>query len=139
MWNMHLELAPQSGLLLAYLNRELLFVPYEVKGGELLFEGSERYLDAHPHECHLFDADTEYRMVRRSSRGDAIEVVLTRQEEDAMDEDLLLAEEPLVRDEYASDSSIPARIRIVNRYAYTENDTLVLTNYRISLPEGDEK
>lgn len=33
-------------------------------------------------ECHLFDKEREYRMIRREQRGDRVEVVLTRREEE---------------------------------------------------------
>ena len=133
MWNMNLELAPRRGLILAYLPGELVFAPYEIADGRLSFEGCAEVADATPVECHLFDADAEYRMVWRASRGDAVEVVLTRAEEEAMDAGLVFAEEPLVRDEWASRAGIPDRIRVVSRYAYTENDTLALRSYRMSL------
>lgn len=137
MWNMNLELAPKRGLILAYLPGQLVFAPYEMADGRPSFVGCASVTDATPVECHLFDADTEYRMVWRESRGDAVEVVLTRDEEDALDADLVYAEEPLVKGEWASQPDIPDRIRVVNRYAYTENDTLVLRNYRMALPEVD--
>ena len=83
-------------------------------------------------ECHLFDEEREYRMIRREQRGDRVEVVLTRAEEEGMDPDLLYEEEPLVREEYARRAGLPKRLRIINRYAYSRNDTLVLVNYRIA-------
>ena len=49
-----------------------------------------------------------------------------------MDPDLIFVEEPLVREELAQKPGIPKRVKVVNRYAYTPNDTLVLSNYRIS-------
>ena len=124
--------APQKGLMLAYLQGGLLFEPYEIEDGRIVFDGCDAYQDFCPAECHLFDTDTEYRMIFRESRGDTVEVVLTRQQEDAMDPDLIFVEEPLVREELAQKPGIPKRVKVVNRYAYTPNDTLVLSNYRIS-------
>lgn len=49
-----------------------------------------------------------------------------------MGPELLYEEEVLVRDEYAGKPGLPDRLKIVNRYMYTENDTLVLKNYRIA-------
>ncbi len=136
MLDLHTELAPSRGYLLAYLADELVFEPYETVNGELRFAGSASYATARPIECHLFDSAREYRMVRRESRGDIIECVLTREEEDAMDPNLVFTEEPLVREEYATRPGFPKRIRVVSRYEYTPNDTLVLRNYRIAMAES---
>lgn len=48
------------------------------------------------------------------------------------DPDLLYEEEVLVKDEYSEKSGLPERLKVINRYMYTENDTLVLKNYRIA-------
>ena len=109
-----------------------MFEPYAVEDGRLVFPGCESCPEAAPTECHLFDGDTEYRMILREARGDRVEVVLTRQEEESMDPDLVYEEEVLVRDEYAGKPGLPERLKVVNRYTYTENDTLVLKNYRIA-------
>lgn len=61
-----------------------------------------------------------------------MEVILKGQEEESMDPDLLYEEDVLVRDEYSGKSGIPERLKVINRYMYTENDTLVLKNYRIA-------
>lgn len=47
-----------------------------------------------------------------------------------MDPDLLYEEEVLVKNDEAAGID---SLRIVNRYMFTENDTLVLRNYRIAL------
>ena len=46
-----------------------------------------------------------------------------------MDPDLLYEEEVLVKNENAAGID---RLKIINRYMFTENDTLVLRNYRIA-------
>lgn len=127
-----LDRAPARGYLLAYFRDALVFEPYAVENGRLVFPGCESLQDAVPLECHLFDGNTEYRMILREARGDRVEAVLTGQEEESMDPDLLYEESVLVRDEYAGKPEFPERLKIVNRYMYTENDTLVLKNYRIS-------
>ncbi len=135
MLDLHTELAPSRGYLLAYFIGELVFEPYEIVDGELRFSGSASLADARPIECHLFDSAKEYRMVRRDSSDDIVECVLTRDEEDAMDPSLIFVEEPLVREEFAKRQGLPKRVRVVSRYQYTPNDTLVLRNYRIATAE----
>ena len=127
-----LDKAPAKGYLLAYFQDALVFAPYTVENGRLVFSECEAYEEMTPKECHLFDKNTEYRMILREARGDQVEVILTRQEEETMDPDLLYEEEMLVKDEYAGKAGLPERLKVINRYMYTENDTLVLKNYRIA-------
>lgn len=49
-------------------------------------------------------------------------------------EDLLFPEEVLVKKEYTDIPGIPEKLRVINRYHYSENDTLVLKDYRIAAP-----
>jgi hypothetical protein len=39
-----------------------------------------------------------------------------------------------VKREYASREDLPEKLLVMNRYGYTENDTLALRDYRISCP-----
>ena len=55
-----------------------------------------------------------------------------------MDPDLIYVEEPLVSDRFRDRPGLPERLRVVNRYEYTPNDTLVLRNYRISIAAKEE-
>ena len=127
-----IDLAPRKGLLLAYFRDALVFEPYAAEAGQPVFPGWEAWESEEPMECHLFDEEREYRMIRREQRDDRVEVVLTRAEEEGMDPDLLYEEKPLVRGEFAGRAGLPKRLRIINRYAYSRNDTLVLVNYRIA-------
>jgi len=124
---------PQKGYVLAYFRSELLFEPYEVCSGELSFERSELLEKEEARQLHFFDEKEEYRMVRRTSRNEVIELHFSGEEEAAMDPDLIFAEDVLLEDEYANDPKYPEKIRIINRYYYSENDTIVLKNYRIML------
>lgn len=123
---------PRKGLVLAYFRDRLIFSPYSVEGGELLTEERELFERECPEECHFFDDAAEYRMIQRHARGDRIELVLTADEEKHMDPDLLFSEDVLVKKEYAALRGIPEKLRVISRYRYSENDTLVLDLYRIS-------
>ena len=126
------ELLPEAGYAIIQLKTALLFEPYTVENGKLLFPGCERLEKEAVTECHFFSRDSEYRLVARESRGDLIERVLTAAEETEMDPDLLYEQEMMVKEEYAARDDLPDRLRVMNRYAYTENDTLTLRDYRIS-------
>ena len=129
-----IECLPEKGYVIAQLPSVLLFEPYTVKDGKLLFRGSEALEKEQITECHFFCRDREYRLIRRESRGDFLERVLTADEERAMDPDLVYEQEMLVKREFASRGDVPEKLVVVNRYAFTDNDTLALQDYRISLP-----
>ena len=129
-----IEQLPKAGYVIAQLKSTLLFEPYTVKDGKLLFRGHERLEEEPLKECHFFSRDREYRLIVRESRGDYIERVLIAEEERFMDPDLVYEQEMLVKREYASRGDLPEKLLVMNRYGYTENDTLALRDYRISCP-----
>ena len=129
--------APAKGYILACFPDTLVFRPYEKREGKLYFEGIETFQGQEPREYHLFDDRTEYRVIRRESAGDRIEVLLSREEELRMDPDLLYEEEVLVEPQYADTGILPERLTITNRYRYSEDDALTLENYRISCRAWD--
>lgn len=125
---------PKKGLVMAYFRNELLFLPYEVTGDELKMQGKTLFDKEMPYECHFFNKDREYRLIRRESRNDVIERILTKDEEEELEPDLLFPEDVLVKKEYTDIPGIPEKLRVINRYRYSENDTLVLEDYRIAVP-----
>ena len=127
------EKLPAKGLFMGYFRDSLIFEPYEVKEGRILSENSFRLEKELPKEGHFFDESREYRYIIREARGDVIELLLTEEEEKSMEPDLVFFDEGIVREEFSSRAGMPKRLRIINRYKYSENDTLVLKNYRISL------
>ena len=130
--NRILENAPASGFVIACLKDRLVFAPYKICNGVFTAEGWDCPDFAEAEECHFFDDSREYRRIYRSARRDVIETVLTAQEEQAMDPDLIFVEEVLVKPQYAQTGKIPSTLTIVNRYRYSEYDTIVLEDYRIS-------
>ena len=124
---------PGQGLLLAEGREKLAFVPYVYREGKIWVEEQDQsgFLDWD--KCIFFNRDTEYRRIRRGARGDVIETVLTAEEEEKMPPDLLYTEEVLVKPQYTAREGIPEKLRIVNRYRYSENDTLVLEDYRVAM------
>ncbi len=124
---------PEAGLILAEGQDCLVFAPYQRSADQILVDGRDRteLLDAEM--CCLFDRETEYRRVHRSARNDVIETVLTAQEEAEMDAGLLYREEVLLKPAYTGRPGMPETLLIVNRYRYSESDTLVLEDYRIAM------
>ncbi|MCR5774931.1 MAG: hypothetical protein K6G42_07595 [Lachnospiraceae bacterium] len=118
---------------MAYFKDRLVFETYEVKDGRILCESSALLENELPEEGHFFNETVEYRFVVRKSRKDVIELLLTEDEEKKMDPDLLFYDEGIVREEFSAKEGMPRRLRVINRYRYSENDTLVLNNYRLSM------
>lgn len=127
-----IEQLPDSGYLIAQLESSLIFEPYTVKDRKLFFHGNELIEKEKIKECHFFNRDREYRLIFRESRGDFIERVLTAEEEQKMNPDLIYEQEMMIKKEYACREDLPEKLLIINRYYFTENDTLALRDYRIS-------
>ena len=132
--NRILEKAPASGFVIASLKNQLIFAPYKICNGVFTAEGWDCPDFTEAEECHFFDDSREYRRIYRSARRDVIETVLTAQEEESMDPDLIFVEEVLVKPQYAETGHLPSTLSIVNRYRYSEHDTIVLEDYRIGCP-----
>ena len=130
--NRILENAPASGFVIACLRDQLIFAPYKICNDVFTAEGWDCPDFTEAEECHFFDDSREYRRIYRSARRDVIETVLTAQEEQSMDPDLIFIEEVLVKPQYAETGRLPTTLTIVNRYRYSEHDTIVLEDYRIS-------
>ena len=129
-----LEKIPEKGLVLADFADMTVFEPYEIKNGELCLSSREVFEQQIPIECHFFDDTSELRVVHRGSRNDTIEILLRESDELGMDRELLYTQEVLLKQEYTSRDDMPKKLRIINRFVYSDNDTLILSNYRISLP-----
>ena len=126
------ESIPGKGYCLLSFRNALVFEPYECRDGLLFFNGRDRLEWEQPYECRFFDRDRDCHMVFREARGDFCERIYTQEEEKSMDPDLLYTEKVLLREEYAGLAGYPSRLVIVNRYRYSQSDTLILKNYRIS-------
>ena len=67
-----------------------------------------------------------------AGNGVWLDMLLTAEEERGMDPDLIFEESVLVKPRYAVSGRVPGKLIIINRYRYSEYDTLTLDNYRIS-------
>lgn len=131
--------APPEGFILACYPDTLVFAPYVWRGGYPVFEGCAALRDVTPGECHLFDADRELRLLYRESTGEWLDMLLTAEEERDMDPDLIFEESVLVKPRYTVSGRVPEKLKIINRYRYSEYDTLTLDNYRISCEAPPER
>lgn len=111
--------APNKGYLLTYGDNKVELYPYDLTKDKINFK-EQTY--------HLFDEQKEYR--RFYSNGKLHEIIISSDEEKAMDKDLLYAEEIELEDIYKSNTY--NKIKIVNRYKYKNNNSLCLVNYRLA-------
>ena len=101
MIKINLEKIPHKGFILATFESGVIFEPYEVKGDEIIFRSMKTLQEVIPTELHLFDQETEFRIVQRESRGDQIELLMTKEQELEMDSDLIYVEETFIKPEYS--------------------------------------
>ena len=134
--NDNINKIPSTGCLIAYIDECVIYANYKVDDNNIIIDSEYENILDKSYECHFFDSNREYRMIRREAREDVIEILLSRDEEDALDRDLLFIEDVLVSNEYLNNDLLPDKIRIVNRYKFSDNDTLTLDNYRIALLEN---
>ncbi|OUP84350.1 hypothetical protein B5F07_07760 [Lachnoclostridium sp. An169] len=130
----HYDLVPPEGILLAYFRMGIVFSPYR-KTGEMI-EVSPEWAD-HLHreedpllELHLFDEEREYRLFRDADGKYAQDVV---SDTDQAGKDLY-TEEMYLEKPYAS---VCRKLRVVNYISYTDEGMLEITNYRLSPAESE--
>ena len=132
MCELELNKMPERGVVYAQLKNGIVYTAYQVENGEIHLAKGDMFSIEDLKEAHFFDEKTEYRVIKRESRNDLLKLLFTEEEEVAMGAELLLAESVLVEDQYADPAAgAPDRLRIINRYAYSEDNTLVLRNYRL--------
>ena len=132
MTNRIIDKAPLSGYIIAYTDEHVVYSSYKIVDNEIAIDSIYDNVIDNSYEFHFFDDNMEYRLIRREARNDIVELLVTSDEEKDMDEDLIFVEDVLVSPQYLTDNTLPDKIRIVNRYKYSDNDTLVLDNYRIA-------
>lgn len=135
--NKILKNAPGKGFVIACLTEKLIFTSYEIRDDVFYAKDWDSPDFTRAEECHFFDEEKEYRIIYRSARKDRIETILTAKEEEVMEPDLIYTEEVLVKPTYAEKEGLPSKLKIINRYRYSEHDTIVLEDYRISYPKSE--
>lgn len=122
---------PEKGYVIAMFSGMMLFEPYSIQDPSVvhLMERMEKGLIQ---EGYFFDQETCVHVISRKSRNDVVAAVFTAAQEKQMDPDLVYTQEVLVKPEYVRAGNVPQKLQIINRYMYSEYDTLTLRNFRIS-------
>ena len=123
---------PAEGYLIAVFKNRILFERCRKETDGLCFPGEEEIRTEELLRLHCFDRDTEYRLLVTDDGDRLVELVLNAEQEKAMEPDLLFEDEMLVRPEYRPEQIGIQKLKVVNRYRYTDFDTMTPDNYRIS-------
>lgn len=124
--------APERGWFFAETETGAILERYVLVDGEPDFPGHERLRDAVVTRIHCFDERVEYRWLRVNEKGGAVEGVFSAEEEAGMDPDLVYADDMILADEYTPKEGGIWVLSVINRYRWTETDTLTLENYRLA-------
>ena len=124
--------APAHGWIFAETKRGPILERYAIVDGEPDFPGAERLKDAPVLRLHCFDEQTEYRYLRVNESGAVVEGLFTAEQEAAMDPDLVYADRLVLAEAYAPKDGGIWVLSVINRYRWTDSNTLDLENYRLA-------
>ena len=125
---MNMGLIPEKGWLYSLsFDRDILFTRYSISDGKVLLQSGQEFSMEEQEEIHCFDETAEYRYL--SFGGEVVEMRLTEEEEKSSGF-VILREEQYLEDSFVPDGK-SYRLIVVNRFAYQENDSLYLKEYRL--------
>lgn len=120
---MDLSKAPEKGIVYALFRDRVMFERYSMEELEMSrFEGNNLL------ELHLFDEDTEYRIIRTRMNG-CQEMVIS--DEEIGFEDIYIEEILLANKDADSRENLVDTVKVVNYIDYDENDLLRISGYRL--------
>ena len=122
---------PLDGIIIAVFENHIVVERYRKDAEGLSFPGGELLRNEAILRLHCFDRETEYRLLVTDDGDRLIEVVLDAEEEKKMEPDLLFEDEMLLREEYCTERAGIRKLKVINRYRYTQFETMTLDNYRI--------
>ncbi len=123
---------PRKGWVLAYSSEKILFDSYVVDNDCVVLGGGGKFDGRNFYEIHCFDASQEYRLF--TSHGTAHEVILSEHDESEREtfDTFTYRDEQLLQERYARILGCEeAKIIVINRFAYTEDDAVYLAGYRL--------
>ena len=118
--------APQSGFILGYLSKEVVFEPYRS-----VDEVTQRFKDEDLLELHLFNEEKEYRALQsRSVRYAANNGIIEYVSDFEVSDDTVFREDVLLEH--------GGKIRVLNHIAYDDsNGMAVIDDSRLAVKEGE--
>lgn len=120
---MDLSKAPERGIVYALFRDRVMFERYSMEELEKSqFEGNNLL------ELHLFDEDTEYRIIRTRMNG-CQEMVIS--DEEIGFEDIYIEEILIANKDADSRENLVDTVKVVNYIDYNENDLLRIRGYRL--------
>ena len=127
---MNIKEAPSKGHVYAQTREgEIVFDEYNLQGDAVkLKSGKELDFDA-CEEVHLFDEESEFRIV--TVNGEQKTMILTAEQEKDNEEIVTYTENQFLMDEFC-EGGVQQKLVVVSRFAYGENDSLYLCDYRLA-------
>ncbi len=128
------EEAPESGQMLAYTRKKVIFEAYAKKEDVEKMLGDEELL-----ELHLFDNEKEYRSVASRSKRfkmGKIETVVQFCGDEDDENGSVYCEETLLDNENMNNGTEKSILKVLNHISYRENGMTVVDNYRLCMGGG---
>lgn len=119
---------PANGYCMAVCYDGVFFGKYKIDGDNIITDALPATVSQFK-ELRLFNKESEYRL--RYVSGNKYENIFDSDEEKNVDKDLIYIDEMLLKDIYKNTSGLE-KIIVVNRYKYTDYNTITLDNYRIT-------
>ena len=124
---------PAKGYLYALSTDNVVCSPYKKNDTGISASGRDIFDLSRYHEVHLFDSDTEYRIIRDPCSENCEKVFVLTAEDETETEDFFVFEERQYISPEFSENGNRTEIAVVNWFSYSENDRPYLVNYRLRL------
>lgn len=119
---------PSEGYILAYSREKILFDSYKIHDDCLILGSGEKFDGKNFYEIHCFNNSQEYRIL------ESHEILLTEHDEAEQEnfDRFIYRDEQLLQEKYSRLLGYNyAKIIVINRFAYTEDDAIYLAGYRL--------
>ncbi|MBQ7577939.1 MAG: hypothetical protein IJT21_06720 [Synergistaceae bacterium] len=123
---------PSEGYILAYSREKILFDSYKLDNNFLILGNGGKFDDKDFYEIHCFDNSQEYRIF--TAHGELHEILLSEHDESEQEnfDRFIYRDEQLLQEKYSRLIGCnEAKIIVINRFAYTEDDAIYLAGYRL--------
>ncbi len=123
---------PHKGWILAYSSEKIVFDSYAVENDCVVLGRGGNFDGAGFYEIHCFDDTQEYRVF--TSHGESHEVILSEHDDSEREtfDTFTYREEHLLQEKYSRILGCEeAKIIVINRFSYTEDDAVYLAGYRL--------
>ncbi len=119
---------PSNGYILAYSDGKILFDSYKLDNNCVILGSGGKFDDEKFYEIHCFNESQEYRKFMTH------EILLSEHDESEQEnfDRFIYRDEQILQEKYSRLLGYKdAKIIVINRFAYTEDDSIYLAGYRL--------